>query len=629
MANHYLKRYGLSTANVAARCWELCIRRAGVLWGLSVYIWIMSFGIASAELLPGAMGSQQVFELNRLAQANLALAPSVSLGYARQAVERAVTLQDSHGQALGLLNVGLAYLQVGDRQTAGGYLEQSLTIARQASLLKEEGDASNFLGTYYLEQGMFDQALKNYLNALKIRTFLSDQIGISKTTNNLGRVSEKIGDYQKALDYYEQSLASKGAQDPSGKSNTLNNMAMVYRDKKEYEQALKVADQALAIAVEINYVQGVAYSRMSKGEALRLMGRYSEALENALQAISRYEQIGYRKGIALALYRTGLIYEDQGQEELARAYYQRVIPVALEIGQKNMLKDVYYRCARMAVNHQRPDEALMYYDKYKNIGEEVLSSEMLYRIMLLQTNYEIENKEREIELLKRQGELKNIEARNRSSLLGAALACLFVFALFTIYLRRQIADKHKKEQELLIVTRRLEEANERLNQLAETDFLTKLANRRNFDQNFPQEYYKAQKAAGPLSVVMVDVDFFKQYNDIYGHPQGDICLKKVAAILQEVFSGEDILLARYGGDEFVIAMPLSREQSAVLSEKARKFIEQIDNPHRGSQFGRVTCSFGIASLETGDIDKPYDLLEKADKVLYKAKAEGRNRVNIY
>ena len=160
--------------------------------------------------------------------------------------------------------------------------------------------------------------------------------------------------------------------------------------------------------------------------------------------------------------------------------------------------------------------------------------------------------------------------------------------------------------------------------LATTDGLTKLANRRYFDM-FLEQYWDYQKPGGELSLILCDVDFFKRYNDTYGHQAGDICLVTVAEIMAEVVRKND-LVARYGGEEFAIILPgCPIELAEQTADRICHAVYRRKLEHRSSEIAdRVTISCGIASTSLGTFDQPGDLIEEADRALYLAKQEGRN-----
>ncbi|MBW8311513.1 MAG: diguanylate cyclase [Rhizobium sp.] len=172
------------------------------------------------------------------------------------------------------------------------------------------------------------------------------------------------------------------------------------------------------------------------------------------------------------------------------------------------------------------------------------------------------------------------------------------------------------------------ELEERLRELSATDGLTHIANRRAFDEALVREWERALRSGGPLSVVMADIDFFKRYNDLYGHIAGDACLQQVAAALKAgVRQGGD-LVARYGGEEFVVVLAGADEGAArAVAEALRQRVEALALPHEGNPAtGVVTISLGVATCTPVRGREPTTLVEAADKQLYRAKEGGRNRV---
>jgi diguanylate cyclase (GGDEF)-like protein len=175
----------------------------------------------------------------------------------------------------------------------------------------------------------------------------------------------------------------------------------------------------------------------------------------------------------------------------------------------------------------------------------------------------------------------------------------------------------------------LEEANKELEQLAAIDALTRLANRRVFDERFSEEWMRMRREKNPFSLILCDIDFFKNYNDHYGHQQGDDCLKAVAARIKECVHRPADLVARYGGEEFAILLPNTPFEGGYhLAEKIREVVWEMKRDHARSEVSdRVTLSLGVSTVIPYDKTKsPEDLLKAADTALYASKREGRNRV---
>lgn len=162
------------------------------------------------------------------------------------------------------------------------------------------------------------------------------------------------------------------------------------------------------------------------------------------------------------------------------------------------------------------------------------------------------------------------------------------------------------------------------------DGLTNIPNRRRFDDALQSEWSRASRNGEPISIVMVDVDYFKQYNDHYGHGSGDVCLKKVAQALTTSISRPTDLAARYGGEEFVVLLPNTDAKGAhAIAEKIRAGVESVKIPHEYSSASQwVTVSAGVSTMMPSTENSATLLLKSADSTLYEAKSIGRNRVCV-
>jgi diguanylate cyclase (GGDEF)-like protein/PAS domain S-box-containing protein len=163
--------------------------------------------------------------------------------------------------------------------------------------------------------------------------------------------------------------------------------------------------------------------------------------------------------------------------------------------------------------------------------------------------------------------------------------------------------------------------------LATTDPLTGLHNRRDFDQVLEREFLRARKSEAPIGLLLADIDHFKAFNDTYGHPAGDACLRQIAACIGAASRRADDMAARYGGEEFAIILPRTDAvRAALVAAAILDAVERLAIPHRASASGLVSLSIGIATREAHNHDDVASLLKAADIALYKAKRAGRGRV---
>ena len=184
-----------------------------------------------------------------------------------------------------------------------------------------------------------------------------------------------------------------------------------------------------------------------------------------------------------------------------------------------------------------------------------------------------------------------------------------------------ITERKKTEEKLLVLQRELEA-------LSFKDGLTGIANRRRFDACFAMEWDRAKSDGVPLSVLLFDIDCFKQFNDHYGHIQGDKCLVDIASTLSLAVDGPFDLVARYGGEEFVILLPRADAVTAMkVAHRCQRLIQKQAIPHVQSPVRQqVTVSIGVGTAEPGGALQPSMFLEEVDKQLYAAKKGGKNRV---
>ena len=174
----------------------------------------------------------------------------------------------------------------------------------------------------------------------------------------------------------------------------------------------------------------------------------------------------------------------------------------------------------------------------------------------------------------------------------------------------------------------LEKANQELETLAVIDSLTGIANRRKFDEYLASEWLRLSREQAPLSLILCDLDHFKLYNDTYGHPQGDLCLRQVAQTINQTVKRPADLTARYGGEELAIVLPnTNQEGAALLAKRICLKIQALQIPHIASPVDLyVTLSLGVAGCIPNQDTSPQDLIAIADQHLYQAKKMGRNRV---
>ena len=199
-----------------------------------------------------------------------------------------------------------------------------------------------------------------------------------------------------------------------------------------------------------------------------------------------------------------------------------------------------------------------------------------------------------------------------------------------VYPLRRLEERNRELEALVEErTRALEEVNGKLELQSNTDWLTGISNRRNFDSMLEQEWCRAARTGLPLGLVIIDVDHFKHFNDIYGHQAGDRCLQALTRALTQSVRRAGELVARYGGEEFVVLLPNTTALQALeVASHIQQEVRSLAMPHIGTAPGIVTLSLGVACLAVSQELSSEDLVRQADVALYRAKRAGRNCVTL-
>jgi diguanylate cyclase (GGDEF)-like protein len=227
----------------------------------------------------------------------------------------------------------------------------------------------------------------------------------------------------------------------------------------------------------------------------------------------------------------------------------------------------------------------------------------------------------------------------RDSLLREGIGIYLAFFAITMIMRYYLSQEEERrataEEKLYLRNQEVEElntdllrANEQLKHTALTDSLTGLHNRRCFDNRMEMEVNRAMRSGQTLSLLMFDIDYFKQYNDIYGHQKGDECLKQIADLTTACFRRAEDFVARYGGEEFVVIMSgFDLQHARQVTKQFMEAIAQKKIEHKGSKTSEyVTISAGLVSINPRKKDSPSTILKQADELLYEAKSMGRNQI---
>lgn len=221
--------------------------------------------------------------------------------------------------------------------------------------------------------------------------------------------------------------------------------------------------------------------------------------------------------------------------------------------------------------------------------------------------------------------------RNFPVLFFLFLFSIVITGLYLSYAFEKMLRENWIEQNIsLLEADNMQDMTTRLRELTRQDELTQIANRRHFHEKLTDEISRAHRDELALSLLMLDIDYFKSYNDKYGHQAGDLCLQKVANCLEYQSHRTGDLVARYGGEEFIVLLPhTDAEGAAFMADSIRLAIELLKVPHDQSPFGYVTVSIGVTTVMPNEKTSMKDIIRQADDALYHAKRSGRNRYEVY
>jgi diguanylate cyclase (GGDEF)-like protein/PAS domain S-box-containing protein len=200
-----------------------------------------------------------------------------------------------------------------------------------------------------------------------------------------------------------------------------------------------------------------------------------------------------------------------------------------------------------------------------------------------------------------------------------------------VFVIRDITERKLAEQKIQHLVHQLETERNTAQINSITDSLTGLLNRRYFDEAIKTEFNMLKRSSGTLSLLMLDVDYFKSFNDTHGHIAGDNCLRAISSMLKTTIGRASDTVARYGGEEFIVILPeTNAENASILAEQVRHSAEELAIPHGSSEISSfVTVSIGIASITSHHAITPEALVSMADNAMYEAKREGRNRIAVF
>lgn len=532
--------------------------------------------------------------------------PALSEQFAAQALPLTVQIKDNYSQARASRLLGMSSMYQGKNEQALTYLTQALDAAKNTQDPHLLSICNRSVGVYYELLVDFNNAVKYYIEAIKYARLSDNAADLAMVYNNLGNVLNSQGDYDDAADYFKQAA---GIHQELGNIDMAMNatvgLGSTFLKAQEYEQALQIFEAVLANDEQIydfTYSEAsvnLAHVYHALGERKRAIemynhviedyraGSYPQALASAYLGLAKLYSSLERYNEALALYRDGIVQvKNKASVESEIELYENLALLELKLG-----------------NYENAAKTQAEYIARRNAIQPVTQTGIIKK---LETQLKTERELTQLQeaLLQREREAKHSTFFLFTSIV-ISLLCLVLFLALRL-----------RQQKLL----RLEQTNQSLLVASETDPLTQVGNRRYLDKKLSM----LSQTSIELAFLLLDIDHFKTLNDTYGHDMGDDVLVRLANILKALCRKEDVL-ARIGGEEFVILLPNTDESaSLVFAERIREAV--ASNTFEVSK--RVTVSIGVALGNTKNAN--YDeLYKQADTAMYRAKTDGRNHVRTF
>jgi diguanylate cyclase (GGDEF)-like protein len=439
----------------------------------------------------------------------------------------------------------------------------------------------------YRSYGDYGVAAEYAMKALKVAQAVGDRQHESGMLNILSVIYAESNDLNAALEIGQKVLRyCRELGHVRGESIALNNLALTYLELGNGAQALQACQESLRLARE-NGIDAVALTALSTmGEVYLGIKDFAKAEEYLLQALTLAREHKAGSDEFQCLLNLGKVYQCQQNDQAALSAFQSALSLSQASNDRRGEFQCHQLLSEVYEKRRELEAALEHYKQFHALKETVFNENSAKRLAGLQVIHQVETAKRDAE----------------------------IHYLKTIELKREIEERKS--------------AQETLEKLASVDPLTGVLNRREFFTLGEREVERAFQAVQPLTVILFDLDHFKQINDTYGHAIGDqVLIYTTKTVRESLRQGE--IIGRYGGDEFAILLPGSNcTQGQQIAERLRgKMASQLMTTPKGDL--SLTLSLGIAELKRANNVTLETLLAHADQALYAAKRAGRNQLAVY
>jgi len=454
-------------------------------------------------------------------------------------------------------------------------------------------EALNLIGVVHFYNAMYEPALENFLKALHLLEETDAYLIMSRILNNMGEVYKEVGNFEEALISYNKALIlCEKYNYNSNIAVILENIGEIYFIKKDYSYSFKCYKKSYNILIKHNDITALSEVENSLGRIYFVLKKYDKARECYNNALTKLEDIENKFFIIDVLINLAQL-EILENEELFLEYIYKAIKYGEQINARKKLSKLYKLISEFYEKKEEYKLALEFYKKYYLMEQEIEITVISHKLEIIKI---------ELSKLFSQEEVQKITKLNEQ-------------------LEKDIGNKN-----VLLDT--MEKANKNLNVEVISDELTNIPNRRGVNCYLSKVWMECEIKPKNIALLMMDIDYFKRYNDCYGHLEGDNCLKKIADCLKGVFGNRCGILGRFGGEEFVCFIKEADYKDVLdFSELLRSSIEKLGlNYIWNNASYPVTISIGGIYGLSSDFNSSHDMYLIADEELYKAKDGGRNIV---
>lgn len=486
------------------------------------------------------------------------------------------------------LGISLASRAKSDISNILNYSFKALGIFKYMNNINGQIKAFNLIGIAYFYASMYDESLEYFFEGHDLLEMNNDDFLLSSILNNIGEIYRESEIYDKAIEYYRKAIDVCVNNNYSlNQAAILGNIGDIYFAREEYKMALETYKGGYDILANGKDMANLGDIENKIGKTYLTIGDLDKAKDYYFKSYKRLENINNRYYVIDVLINIAQFYLENSLDKTLY-YYEKAMEYAENIGSKKKLVVIYNLVSQYYEIQGDYKNAFEYYKKYSNLNSEVISLNMRNKLEILNI------------------ELDNIQETDK-------------FDKLRIRLEKEI-NRHKNE------LKKTKLANEILEKKVYEDELTGIKNRRSINNYLNKTLVEMSDKEDLIVLFMVDIDKFKNYNDYCGHSEGDLCIRKIADCIKTIQNNKDDIFGRYGGEEFVyISTSTTYDDALTLGNLIRTEVENMGLYYIYNGIKRATTiSVGGVIGRSSDFSSMSEMLELADKELYRAKDMGRN-----